>query len=103
MIGVDLRKAGTRERKFNPVLRSGCDRLHGNGLGLMIGSIIEPLKTDNFSGLAVFNQNDPFPGFFTNLIWRRFFPIHGKRLSYGVVDHTDMGHTNSPSLTLSLK
>ena len=96
-----LKKGGNKGE--NSVLRSSCDRLDGNGLGMMIGSIIEPLKTDHFSGLAVFNQNDPFSGFLTNLVWRRFFPIHGKRFPYGVVDYADMGHTNSPSFTLSLK
>jgi hypothetical protein len=102
MTGVGLIKTG-QGRKFNRVLRRGCDRLDRNSLGLNIRPIIEPLKTDHFSGLAVFNQNDSFSGFLADLVWRRFFPVHGKCLSYGVVDYADMGHTNSPSFILSLK
>lgn len=83
------------KREFDlTVLRNGCDRLNGNDLGLKIGPIGEPRKTDHLSGLAVFHQNDPVSGFFTNLIWRRFFPIHRKCLSYGVVEYADMGHAN---------
>ncbi|MBI4639878.1 MAG: hypothetical protein HY731_04245 [Candidatus Tectomicrobia bacterium] len=49
------------------------------------------------------DENHSFTCLLTHLLLRWLLPVDGQRFPHRIMNHADVGHTVSPSLTLSLK